>query len=95
MKFQWDEQKRQANIRKHGIDFYDVRNVFSNPYLAWLDDREDYGEQRQIVIGDNGQVVVVIVCVDKGKKIIRIISVRRATKSEQKRYHCEILRHLS
>ncbi len=44
MKFEWDEAKRQTNLRKHGLDFADVWKVFRGPMLARLDRREDYGE---------------------------------------------------
>jgi hypothetical protein len=40
--FEWDEEKRKTNIRKHGLDFRDVRQVFNTPMLVALDDREEY-----------------------------------------------------
>ncbi len=86
MKFIWDEAKRKKNMEKHKIDFKDVINVFNNPYLSWIDDREDYGELREILIGDTGQTIVVVVYIDKENKTIRIISARRATKHERKLY---------
>jgi len=46
MRFEWDEAKNAANIRKHGIDFADVTDIFNHPMLAMLDQREDYGEER-------------------------------------------------
>lgn len=45
MKFEWDENKRRENIRKHGIDFHDVPMVFDGPMLVRLDTRTDYGEE--------------------------------------------------
>jgi len=51
MEFEWDEKKNLENIRKHGLDFTDARQVFQNPVLVKLDDREDYGEDRWIGIG--------------------------------------------
>ena len=46
MKFEWDESKNEVNIRKHGIDFMDVKEMFNHPILTFLDDREDYVEDR-------------------------------------------------
>ncbi|PIP05432.1 MAG: hypothetical protein COX52_11965, partial [Syntrophobacterales bacterium CG23_combo_of_CG06-09_8_20_14_all_48_27] len=46
MRFEWDEKKNNENIRKHGLDFSDVWQVFENPLLSKLDDRENYGEDR-------------------------------------------------
>jgi uncharacterized protein len=46
MIFEWDEQKNQANIRKHKLDFEDAWQIFEAPMLVALDDREEYGEER-------------------------------------------------
>ncbi len=46
MSFEWDEDKREANIRRHGVDFVRAAQMFSNPILERPDDREDYGEDR-------------------------------------------------
>ena len=51
MNFIWDETKRQANLRKHGLDFADVVHVFNGPLVLFEDQRADYGEQRMIGIG--------------------------------------------
>jgi uncharacterized protein len=51
MRFEWDEAKNQANIRKHGFDFADAEEMFSGPLLVRPDTREDYGEERWIGIG--------------------------------------------
>ena len=42
MEFEWDESKRRDNLRKHGVDFIDVPELFDGPMLARLDTREDY-----------------------------------------------------
>jgi len=62
MEFEWDENKNGENIRKHGIDFADAWQVFENPLLVKLDDREDYGEDRWMGVGmmSNGIVIVLI-----------------------------------
>ena len=46
MEFEWDEAKRLANLRKHGIDFVDVPAVFDEDIVTVEDDRYNYGEQR-------------------------------------------------
>ncbi len=61
MQFEWDEQKRKTNIRKHGFDFRDAWKVFGSPMLVAPDDRYDYGDDRLIGIGMlEGRIVVVI-----------------------------------
>ena len=85
MEFVWDEKKNRLNIKKHGFDFADAWEVFNKVLLASLDDSQDYGEQRWIGIGMlNNGIVVVIVFVEQDDDTIRIISMRKANKNEQK-----------
>ncbi len=51
MKFEWDENKRGENLRKHGIDFADVWRVFENEIDVVVDDRFDYSETRYFALG--------------------------------------------
>jgi uncharacterized DUF497 family protein len=89
MRFKWDKQKRQANIRKHGFDFVDAAKVFEGDTLTILDDREEYGEERFVTLGLLKGVVVVIVHTEE-ENLIRIISMRKATKNEEINYFKEI-----
>ncbi len=87
MRFEWDEQKRKTNIRRHGFDFADAKQVFAGPMLIRLDMRQDYGEDRWIGIGiTNGRVVVVVYTEQDNGETIRIISLRKALKHERKRF---------
>jgi uncharacterized DUF497 family protein len=86
MQFEWDERKRQTNIRKHGFDFRDAAQVFNFPMLVALDDREDYGEDRWIGIGMLKTQVVIIVYTERDEKTIRIISMMKALTHERIRY---------
>ncbi len=86
MRFEWDEKKSRLNIDKHGIDFRDVPSVFELPMLVGRDEREDYGEDRWIGLGLLRRWVVVIVFTEPDEETIRIISARRATKHESKKY---------
>ena len=87
MRFEWDENKNNENIRKHGFDFADAWQVFENPLIAKLDDHGNYCEDRWIGVGmmSNG-IVVVLVFTERERETIRIISLRRATKNERTRY---------
>ena len=75
MKFEWDDKKRHSNIRKHGIDFNEVYEIFTNPLLIKLDTRIDYGEDRYVGLGITNRCVVVIAYTEP-----------KATKIEQKIY---------
>ncbi len=75
MEFEWDESKRRDNLRKHGIDFIDVPELFEGPILALLDTREDYEEDRWIGIGYVQNRVLVVCYVERTQNnVIRIIS---------------------
>lgn len=87
MKFEWDKNKRQENIRKHKIDFVDVTEVFNGPMLTRLDTRFEYDEDRWIGIGmANDRVVVVVYTENENGETIRLISARKALKHERKHY---------
>ncbi len=51
MDFEWDEAKRELNLAKHGLDFFDAPNMFELLMLSALDTRHDYGEERWLGIG--------------------------------------------
>ncbi|HET9680226.1 MAG TPA: BrnT family toxin [Gammaproteobacteria bacterium] len=85
MQFEWDEFKQLANIRKHGIDFVGCEAIFAGYTVTVEDTRYDYGEQRFITLGLlDGRVVVVIHT--ETIQVIRIISIRKATKHEETLY---------
>jgi len=88
MKFEWDESKNQINIDNHGLDLGDGEELFNGrlPFLVAADTAEDYGEDRWIGIGTiNGRVVVAIFT-ERGPDVIRLISLRKATQEEKRRY---------
>lgn len=84
MKFTWHEEKRQINLNKHGLDFNLAHKVFEGDTFTFEDDRCDYGEQRFVTIGMLNDVVVIVHA--ETAEEIRIISMRRATKNEQRLY---------
>jgi uncharacterized DUF497 family protein len=89
MHFDWDEAKRFANLRKHGLDFLDAVTIFEGITVTVLDDRYDYGEIRYLSLGLLKGHVILVVHTEQDD-VIRIISVRKATKYEEARYFEEI-----
>ena len=81
----WDEAKRRANLKKHGLDFADVERFDWETALVQEDRAMDYGETRWMAIGWIDQLVVLFF-VDISDENIRIISLRKATKAEKRRY---------
>jgi uncharacterized DUF497 family protein len=63
MKFEWDENKNEANIRKRGIDVNDISEIFDGPMIINYDDRIDYDEERYIGIGVLRNIIAVVVFV--------------------------------
>jgi uncharacterized DUF497 family protein len=51
LEFEWDEEKARTNLAKHGVSFLTAAEIFANEILERIDDREDYGEVRLIVLG--------------------------------------------
>ena len=86
MKFEWDWQKNRANIAKHEVDFADASRVFQLQLRVFLDERQDYGENRWIGIGMLEGRVVIVVFTELDEQTIRIISLRKALPYERKRY---------
>jgi len=81
-KLRWDEAKREANLRKHGFDFQDAWQVFAGPTLTFGDDRFHYPEERFVTIGFlSGRAVTLVHTESAG--IIRVVSLRKATRNEQ------------
>lgn len=90
VKFEWDEKKSKANIKKHGIDFADVPSLFDHPMLINLDTRGDYGEDRWTGVGLLKNRVAVVVFTEREDETIRIISARKANQYEREGYEKEI-----
>lgn len=86
MRFTWGEAKRESNLAKHGFDFADAETVFSGATFTLDDDRFVYGERRFITLGMLRGMVVVIAHTEQEDALIRIISMRKATKHEQRIY---------
>ncbi len=90
LEFQWDTNKNETNIKKHGIDFHDVKMMFNYPMLVRLDKRKDYGEERWNGIGMLKNIIGFVAFTEKEDGVIRIISARKADKYESKEYQDEI-----
>ena len=90
IKFQWDKQKNQANIEKHGISFEEASSVFYDENAILFDDPDhSKDEDRFLILGISSKLHLCIVshCYRDRDKIIRIISARKATKRETESYN--------
>jgi len=83
--FEWDENKRRANVAKHGIDFVDAADVFADPMPFIYRSAQSSNEERYVAIGNSkGTIIAVVFTRREGK--LRIISARAARKSERESY---------
>ena len=85
----WDETKRRENLRKHGVDFADAQIIFDGYTVTSEDKREAYGEQRLQTLGLLRGVTVAVVHTERGNQI-RVISIRKTTKHEDRFYFSQI-----
>jgi hypothetical protein len=90
--FEWDPVKAMANIQKHGVSFERAAGIFLDPFAVSIFDAEHSShEDRWITIGkDRNEVVLVVIHtfreLDADHCNIRLISARKATKTENKQY---------
>jgi uncharacterized DUF497 family protein len=88
--FEWDRTKARANLRKHGISFVEAETAFSDEHALVLPDPDHSSsrEERLVLIGLSValRVLVVVHCELDDGNVIRLISARRATRSERVQY---------
>lgn len=90
IRFDWDKEKNIANHKKHGISFEEARSVFvdENALMIHDPDHSAGDEDRFILLGLSASIRLMVVChcYRESDDVIRIISARKATRTEQKRY---------
>lgn len=89
IKFDWDSAKAAANIKKHGISFEEAQSVFYDEFaVQFFDEEHSTGEERFLLLGmsTRGRLLLICHCEREAGNIIRIISARKATKTESTFY---------
>lgn len=91
MTFEWDDEKSQSNLEKHGVSFDLASEAFLDENAFFTqDDRFDYGEQREILIGRPQGLpsdVLLVVFTERQGETIRLISARKANRREKDWYY--------
>lgn len=85
MGFQWNHNKAQSNLKKHGIDFADAVTIFDDFNAVTIND-PGHSEERFITIGMDAYGRILVVVYTWRADDIRLISARKATKHERKQY---------
>ena len=87
--FEWDSEKDRTNQKKHGVSFEEAKSVFydDSAIQFWDEDHSDL-EDRFLLLGRSSKmrILLIVHCFREPESVIRIISVRKATKTESKQY---------
>ena len=88
--FEWDPEKADANLQKHAVSFDEASTVFGDPLSLLMPDPDHSAdEERYLVLGMSTREKLLVVAFAERPPNTRLISARRATRAERKRYEEE------
>ncbi len=88
--FEWDAEKAVANLRKHKVSFVEAVTVFQDPFvLIAADPVHSDDELRANATGLSANSRVLLVVYTERRERTRLISARRATREERRRYESQ------
>ena len=92
IRFEWDPRKARSNEKKHGVSFEEARSVFFDGQALFLEDPQPlHEEERFILLGVSASIrLLVVVHALRERDVIRIISARKATRSEAREYEIRL-----
>jgi uncharacterized DUF497 family protein len=87
LRFEWDEAKNRENQRKHRVTFEEAETVFLDDWGVLIRDEEE-GEDRFVLIGTSAALRVLVVShtYRARDEVIRVISARKANRTERRDY---------
>ena len=89
LRFEWDDKKEKANIKRHGVSFDEARTVFYDENaIQFFDPDHSEDEDRFLMLGISikHQTLVVCHCFRESETVVRIISARKADRTEEHEY---------
>jgi uncharacterized protein len=88
VRFEWDDDKAKANLKKHKISFDEASTVFGDPLAKIFgDDNHSSEEIREIIVGHSMlERLLLVSFTERGRDVIRVISARVATRNERRSY---------
>lgn len=89
IRFEWDENKNKINQKKHGISFLEAQTVFYDEEALVIDDPDHSEEEERFIIlglSNKANLLMVCHCYRASDTVIRLISARKATKTERSYY---------
>ena len=91
MQFEWDEQKAEANLKKYEVSFDEAKTVFDDLlFIIFVDPDHSIEENRFIIMGESNQNRLLVVSYTERPPKTRLISARKATRAERKKYEEDI-----
>ena len=91
MQFEWNEEKAEANLKKHSVSFNEAQTVFDDPlFVIFADPDHSFEENRFIIMGESNQNRLLVVSYTERPPVTRLISAREATRPERKKYEEDI-----
>jgi len=87
MQFEWNPDKANLNLKKHGVSFNEASTVFKDPLsVTFPDPDHSFGEERYVIIGlSSANRILIVPHTDRADRV-RIISAREATRNERRFY---------
>jgi uncharacterized DUF497 family protein len=88
MQFEWDEDKADSNLKKHGVNFAEAETVFGDlSAKMFYDDEHSIEEKREFIVGySNLNRLLVVYFTERENRKVRIISARKPTNIEREDY---------
>jgi uncharacterized DUF497 family protein len=87
VKVEWDPKKAKRNEKKHGVSFEEAATCFDDAHGCYFRNDSPSYEDRLILIAMSSRTrVLYVVHAEVGRDSIRIVSARKASRSQRKRY---------
>lgn len=93
LRFEWDEAKNRQNIKKHGVSFEEAQTVFlDDQAIRFYDPDHSDNEDRFLMLGISFKLRILVVChcYKESDRVIRILSARKATRTEAQHYEGDL-----
>ena len=90
MDLEWDAAKAALNLGKHGVSFADVEPAFYDEFALSMQEPFSFNEERFLLVGSDALGRILTVSYTYRENTVRLISARRATKSESDSYEKRI-----
>ena len=87
--FEWESQKAEANLEKHGVSFPEACEVFFDPFVNAVDAKDVDDEAREAAIGLTRKWRLLYVAYVWRNLVLRLVSARKATRTERKIYETQ------